>query len=464
MRRSGAVIEKRGDAWWIRGPLGVRGTLAPPGDKSIAHRAQLLAALGRGTSELRGIPDALDVLSTLTALESLGVPVERRGDVWRVHGAGLRGLHPSAAPIDCGNSGTTMRLLSGVLAAQPFPSLLCGDASLSRRPMRRIAEPLRAMGASIECLGEGERPPLRIAPPRAGGLLGVAHTLSVDSAQVRGAILLAGVHAEGPTRIHPVGAARDHTERMLRALGVCIRSNSGGIELFPTQPGGWRAGDFSVPGDPSAAAFFAAAAAGTAGSALRVERVGLNPGRIRCFEILRSAGSAVHVQPRGESMGEPWGEVEVRGRLVRPLRLAGDDVVQCIDEIPALLVAAALAGVGAELRDAAELRVKESDRLAAMSAVLAAFGARVQRRRDGLRLEPGARLRPARVDSGGDHRIAMAAAILAAGASGESCIRGVDCVRTSYPNFAADFHRLAHRAGRNPLPAPRAHGTGGPRR
>ena len=454
------TIEKRGDAWWIRGPLGVRGTLVPPGDKSIAHRALLLAALGRGTSELYGLPDAMDVQSTRAAIAALGVPVERHGGVWRLHGVGLRSLHPPLVPLDCGNSGTTMRLLAGVLAAQPFNSLLVGDASLSRRPMRRIAEPLVAMGASIDCLGDGGRPPLRIAPPRAGGLRGVAHTLAVDSAQVRGAILLAGVHAAGPTRIHPAGAARDHTERMLRALGVCIRSNSGGIDLFPTQPGGWAACDFSVPGDPSAAAFFAAAAAGEAAGALRIERVGLNPGRIRYLDILRDAGLDVRLQLRGESMGEPWGDVEIRGGLVRSLRLAGDDVVRCIDEIPALLVAAALAGVGAELRDAGELRVKESDRLAAMAQLLAAFGAHVRPGRDGLSLEPGSRLRAARVDAGGDHRIAMAAAILAAGAPGESRIQGVACVRTSYPAFAADFHRLARRSGRNSRPAPRAGRTG----
>jgi 3-phosphoshikimate 1-carboxyvinyltransferase len=322
-----------------------------------------------------------------------------------------------------------------VLAAQPFPSLLCGDASLSRRPMRRIAEPLRAMGASIECLGAGERPPLRIAPPRTGGLLGVAHMLAVDSAQVRGAILLAGVHAAGPTRIHPAGVARDHTERMLRALGVCIRSNSGGLELFPTQPSGWGAGEFAVPGDPSAAAFFAAAAAGTAGSVLRVERVGLNPGRIRCFEILRGAGSAVRVQPRGESMGEPWGEVEIRGRLVRPLRLAGDDVVQCIDEIPALLVAAALAGVGAELIDAGELRVKESDRLAVMAEGLARLGVEHELLPDGMWIRGGSGFSGGVIESHGDHRIAMAFAMASVRAAGPLEIRDVANVATSFPGF-----------------------------
>jgi 3-phosphoshikimate 1-carboxyvinyltransferase len=270
--------------------------------------------------------------------------------------------------------------------------------------------------------------------------------LEVDSAQVRTALLFAGLQASGPTRIRPAGAARDHTERLLAALGARIHAGADGLLLHPTQPEGWSAFDVDVPGDLSSAAFAIAAAACWPGSRLHVEHVGLNPGRRRMLEILQACGAGVEVVTRGASCGEPWGELHVVGAKCAALRLASSDVVRCIDEIPALLAAWAVAGLPAAVLDASELRAKESDRLSVLAAVLGAFGAPAVERADGIRLRPGRGLRPARVASHGDHRIAMAAAMLALGAPGTSEIEGVGCVRTSYPDFAADLERLAHPA------------------
>jgi 3-phosphoshikimate 1-carboxyvinyltransferase len=438
------VLRPERNAWRVLGPARLRGDLAPPGDKSVAHRAVLLAALSSGACELRDLPTGDDVRRTLEAVAALGVRVEPMSHGVRVHGVGLRGLHPSRAPLDCGNSGTTMRLLAGILAAQPFASVLVGDASLSRRPMRRVASPLRAMGGRVECLGAGDRPPLRIQGPSRGPLQGGECVLEVDSAQVRSCVLLAALHASGPTRVVPAGASRDHTERLLRALGVRLERAGDALVLYPTLPSsGLQGFDLRVPGDLSSAAFFVAMAAATPGASLRVSRVGLNPSRARYLDILRAAGARLRVVPGGEERGEPWGEVQVEGGSLRSLHLAGDDVVQCLDEVPALVVAAAAAGCEAEVRDATELRVKESDRIAGLARLLEAFGASVLERRDGLTLRAGSRLRPARVASGGDHRLAMAAALLATRVAGESRVEDVACVATSYPGFATDLVRLA---------------------
>jgi 3-phosphoshikimate 1-carboxyvinyltransferase len=431
-----------GDSWRIVGPARVDGALVPPGDKSIAHRAVLLAALGRGATTLRGLPSGDDVGSTLAAVQSLGVAVRGDRAACVVTGGGLAGLHPARVAIDCGNSGTTMRLLSGILAAQPFASRLTGDASLERRPMRRVVEPLVAMGARIDCEGRDGRAPLRFAAPPAR-LHGRVHRLAVDSAQVRSAILFAGLYAGGPTRLEPAGAARDHTERMLGACGVRIASDRGGTTLQPTHGRGWSAFEAWIPGDVSSAMFWIAAVAARRGDArLIVERVGLNPGRVQAIELLVRAGARIEMQRGGQSHGEPWGTIVARGGGFAALRLTSRDTVQCLDEIPALAAAAAMAGAALTVRDAGELRVKESDRIAGVVRVLTAFGARARARRDGLDLEPGARLQPARVSSAGDHRLAMMAAMLALSAPGESTVGDIACVRTSYPEFAADLRRL----------------------
>ncbi len=440
MRSASDCIRVEDDAWIIRGPVRVHGKLEPPADKSLAHRALILAGLAAGPSSLRGFSEAEDVERTLSALIQLGVGAERRSTSVDIRGAGLHGLRAAGAALDCGNSGTTMRLLCGVLAARPFASQLEGDASLSRRPMRRVAAPLRAMGAVIECMGHEERPPVHL---EAGlGLRGMTHTLTVDSAQVRSALLLAGLRAQGTTRIEPAGVARDHTERMLRALGVRCDTGAAGLVLEPPDHD-WSGFELDLPGDPSAVAFFAAWAMASGGGELRAERVALNPGRVRYLELLRQAGAETTIQSERSDLGEPVGSIEVKGALAADIELRGADSVQCIDEIPALIAAAAVSGVGAIVHDASELRVKETDRIASLVQLLRAFGAQAGATPDGLQLAPGAALHPAEVTSGGDHRIAMAGAILAAAARGTSRIAGTRCVRTSYSGFARDFARLA---------------------
>jgi 3-phosphoshikimate 1-carboxyvinyltransferase len=428
-------------SWKVRGPLHVDGVLRPPGDKSIAHRALLFAALSRGTCRLSELPDGDDVARTAAALVALGVRLARGGSAWVVHGAGLRGLHPAAGPVDCGNSGTTMRLLCGLLAPQHFETVLVGDASLMRRPMARVAAPLQAMGAQVTFLGRDGRPPLRVG----GGtqpLAGMAHRMSTDSAQVRSALWLAALVAAGPTTIAPRGASRDHTERALAACGIELQVRGDAQVLFPSCTEGWAGFDQRIPGDLSSAAFAIALAAALPGARLRVEAVGLNPGRARYLEILRAAGARIVCDTEGASRGEPWGTVRVEGGALGAITLRGDDTVRCIDEVPALCAAAAIAAIPARIADAAELRTKESDRIAGIAALLAAFGARVSTSAGGLQLQGGARLRAATVTSHGDHRLAMAAAMLAAAARGTSRIDDVACVATSYPCFAADLQRL----------------------
>jgi 3-phosphoshikimate 1-carboxyvinyltransferase len=433
--------------WRLRGARVVRGVLHPAGDKSLAHRVWILAALARGTSILRGVPDGEDVARTRAALAALGVRIAKRGaGAWRVEGVGLYGLRPPRLCLDCGNSGTTMRLLAGLLSVQPFESRLSGDASLRRRPMQRVATPLRALGGRVDCRGWSGRPPLVVGgidavPP------GGAVSLPIDSAQVRSALLLAGLYAHGTTTIAPRSASRDHTQRLLRSLGVRVRDGARGTVLHPRREG-WREFRGRIPGDVSSAAFWIALAAATPGSHLRVRGVGLNPGRIRFLDVLCAAGARIHVCRQGTVLGEPWGSIEVRGGALEAMTLRGRDVVQCLDEIPALAAAAACAGSAVHVRDAGELRVKESDRIAGIASVLTAFGARVRTAATGFTMASGTILRPARVASRGDHRLAMAAAMCALRAPGTSHITGVDCVATSYPGFGRDARRLAGRAAK----------------
>jgi len=434
-------LSQKGTSWIVQGPGHLGGRLTPPADKSLSHRAVLFAGLANGTSTLTGISTGEDVQRTVAALIALGIRIERHGNVWEVQGRGMHGLHPARQPIDCGNSGTTMRLLSGILAAQPFQTVLIGDASLMRRPMQRIAVPLRQMGALIET-GEAGRPPLRVGRSPGARLQGTTHRLPVDSAQVRSAILLAGLFANGPTTVQPGTVARDHTSRMLGALGVRVQQDNNGSRLHPTQSEGWPAFQMTLPGDPSAAAFFVALACAVPGARLEVQNCSLNPGRTRYLDVLRRCGAHIQVQPGSTTLGEPQGSFGVRGRRLDHLQLRGSDVVACIDEVPALLAAAAVSACRVEIHDAAELRVKESDRIAGMAEILGRFGARVSVRRDGLTLHEGTVLAAADVESQGDHRIAMAAAMLASQSPGESLVRDIKCVATSYPDFPTDFNRL----------------------
>jgi 3-phosphoshikimate 1-carboxyvinyltransferase len=429
----------------------IRGSLRLPGDKSVSHRAAILAALARGQSRIENFSTSEDCARTLGCLEQLGVETKREGTTVVVQGVGLGGLRAPSLPLDCGNSGSTMRLLAGVLAGQDFASTLTGDASLSSRPMRRIIEPLEMMGARV--LSENGRAPLRITgSPR---LRGISYEMPVASAQLKSAVLLAGLSAEGHTRvIEPRGATRDHTERMLRWLGVSLGSmeiQDGGVtkEAVTIEDcSQFDAQDGIVPGDISSAAFFIAAAALLPGSKLHIHQVGLNPTRTRLLSVLRGLGVDVSAEQahRGgrlpEDFNEPFGEVSVLGGAgLAPLEpgrsnvLGGAVISQVIDELPVLAVLGSQVMGGISIRDAQELRVKESDRISATVSNLRAMGAEVVEHVDGLTISERARLRGARIDSHGDHRIAMAFTIAALIAEGESEIKGAECVGVSFPEF-----------------------------
>jgi 3-phosphoshikimate 1-carboxyvinyltransferase len=439
------------------GPL--RGVVRVPSDKSIGHRAVILAALSEGPCVIRRFSFGEDNVSTLACFEAMGVRHEileeakvGRGGTIRVHGVGLFGLSAprDGKPLDCGNSGTTMRLLSGLLAAQHFGSVLVGDASLAKRPMRRVLGPLRERGA--HCRGEkhptkdDETAPIRIAPLVEGEHLGPSTLrLKVPSAQVKSAMLLSGLYAHGLTVVEEPTLSRDHTERMLEEAGVPLR-RIGSIVML--DPAGWSgkipAFELEVPGDLSAAAFVIVAGNIIAGSVVRVVDVGVNPTRTGALDVLRAMGGGAQVVPKGERGAEPVATLEISSSLdaagegLVETPIAGELVARGIDEIPVLCVAAALAKGTTIIRDAQELRVKESDRLATMASVLGAFGVTARELPDGLEIDgrPGATLRAATVTSEGDHRIAMSATLLALRADGPSRVRDVDCVATSFPGFA----------------------------
>jgi 3-phosphoshikimate 1-carboxyvinyltransferase len=424
------------------GPAGrVGGEVVVPGDKSISHRALLLGALARGRSFLGNLSPAADVASTAACLAACGAWLRASGDGRVVlDGSGTgRSLSTPAAVLDCGNSGTTMRLLSGVLAGHPLEATLDGDASLRRRPMRRVAVPLERMGAEVEPSPEGTAP-LRIRgrhPLRA-----VEYPLPVASAQLKSAVLLAGLAADGPTTVVEPSPSRDHTERLLRLCGVPVESRDGRITVVPAplQPFGLR-----IPGDLSSAAFLLALAASRPGARVRCPGVTLNPGRTGILEVLREMGAGVVVEPLPDAGGvEPVGDVEVRGAALRGVAVAGALVPRLIDELPVLAVLATQAEGTTEIRDAAELRTKESDRIAAVATGLRALGASCEEAPDGLAVHGPVRLRASVLDARGDHRLAMAWAVAACLVVGDgvTVIEGSESVAVSYPRFFDDLVRL----------------------
>lgn len=416
---------------WLAGagtPL--RGELSVPGDKSVSHRAVMLGALAEGQTEIHGFLEGEDTRATAAVFARLGVRIAAQGEgVRTVRGVGLQGLQAADGPLDCGNAGTGMRLLAGVLAGQAFASELVGDASLSRRPMARVVAPLRQMGACIDTR-EGGLPPLIIHANNS--LQGIDYKTPVASAQVKSALLLAGLYARGVTRVREPHPTRDYTERMLAAFGWPIRFGPGEARL----EGGHRlaATRVQVPADFSSAAFFLVAASVVPGSDLLLRRVGMNPRRTGLLQALRAMGADIEQAPAGEQGGEPVADLRVRHARLRGITVPEAWVPDMIDEFPALFAAAALAEGTTLISGAAELRVKESDRLAAMSAALRALGGQVEERADGAAIQ-GGRLHGGVVDSLGDHRIAMAAAVAAQVASGE--VRILDCanVATSFPGF-----------------------------
>jgi 3-phosphoshikimate 1-carboxyvinyltransferase len=423
----------------------LRGGFSLPGDKSIGHRALILGALATGTSVVRRLSAGADNRATRSAFEAMGVVVREVGDALHIEGRGLDGLRAPAGDIDCGNSGTTLRLLAGVLAAQGFASRLVGDASLTRRPMGRVTRPLRARGARIEGRIDGARndecAPLEVLPLEGGRRLWeLEYELPVASAQVKSALLLSGLFADGATSLREPTLSRDHTERMLLAMGAPLDTLG---PLTRLDPAGWgralRPLDITVPGDPSSAAFFVVAAHVVPQSRIAARGVCVNPTRTGFLEVLRDQGGGAALDPKGEQGAEPVADLHVglrnTGALRGPARVAGELAVRCIDEVPALVAAAAVAPGVSEFRDLAELRVKESDRVRALVDMLRAFRVEAEELPDGLTVQ-GGRPTGARVHSRGDHRVAMAAAVLALGAAGESVIDDVGCVDTSFPDFA----------------------------
>ncbi|MGA8220017.1 MAG: 3-phosphoshikimate 1-carboxyvinyltransferase [Candidatus Acidiferrales bacterium] len=410
-----------------------------PGDKSISHRYAILAALAEGRSEIANYSTAADCRSTLECLRRLGAGITAKGERGvEITGAGLDGLKAPWRALDAENSGSTMRMLAGVLAGQAFLSTLTGDSSLRRRPMRRVIEPLRAMGAEIRSR-DGDLAPLEI---RGGKLRAIEYALPVPSAQVKSAILLAGLYADGVTTVRESMRTRDHTELGLREFGAVVESVKGEIRLEGRPK--LRARHLEVPGDLSAAIFLIGAALILRGSSLVVHNVGLNPTRAKVLDFLISMGASIHLGAVQMRNGELIGDITVRHASLLGGKISGEQVAEMIDELPMIAALGPFTDTGIEIRDAQELRVKESDRISALAAGLRQMGARVEEFPDGLRVEgrSGGKLRGAKVDPQGDHRIAMALSVAALGAEGDTTIQDAGCVGVSFPEFFATMEKL----------------------
>jgi len=413
-----------------RGPR-IEAEITVPGDKSISHRAVIIAALSNGACTLHGFLPSEDCMHTVNALRALGIQIEQPDpNVLIVHGK-KRVLTPPKEEINCGNSGTTMRLLAGLLAGQTFESRLVGDASLSRRPMDRVIEPLRKMGADIVAEGPEQTPPLRI---RGGSLRGIHHRSPVASAQVKSAVLLAGLFAKGKTTVDEPSASRNHTELMFNYFLVrTAKDGEDSISVFGDQVPESR--DFNIPGDISSAAFWLAAAAAQPGGHLLIRHIGLNDTRTALLGVLVRMGAQVREAVEDVDQVEPRGIVEITGAALKGTVIQGKEIPQLIDELPVLAVAGALASGTTIIRQANELRVKETDRIAAIAHNLRSMGAQVIELNDGLEIHGPAPLHGARLASFGDHRIAMAFAMAGLFADGETVIQDADCVHASYPGF-----------------------------
>lgn len=411
------------------GPL--KGELTLPGDKSITHRAIILASLADGITEISGALRSHDCRDTAKAFRAMGVAIDELNDErLQIRGGGLHGLKEPTDVLDLGNSGTTMRLLAGVLAAQPFFSVLTGDQYLRARPMARVVLPLRSMGATILGRDRGNLPPLAIKGTR---LKAIDYVSPVASAQIKSAILLAGLLTEGETTVTEPSLSRDHTERMFDAVGIPIRRHGlhlrvGGVKTIP-------AFEIVIPGDFSAAAFFLVAALVIPGSDLTLREVGINPTRTGLLEALQSMGAVIEISRRRIVSGEPVADLHVRSQTLHGTEVAGALIPRMVDEIPVFAVAAALATGTTIIRDAAELRVKEVDRLAAIAKELRRFGVEIEHRPDGLMIQGRSTLSGCHCDSWGDHRMAMALAVAGLAAEGSTTISDPSCVGSSFPDF-----------------------------
>src|SRR6266404_7370298 len=417
-----------------------------PGDKSISHRYAMLAALAEGTSELRNFAAAADCHSTLACMKALGADVKVDGATVRVTGHGLRGLKSSWRALDAGNSGTTIRLLSGILAGQNFKTTISGDESLQKRPMKRVVGPLREMGAEIKAR-EDNFAPLEI---RGGKLRAIDFKMPMASAQVKSAVLLAGLFAEGETIVTEPARTRDHTELALEEFGAQVERNARVTRIHGAGANGsiqLHARNLDVPGDISSAVFFIAAASLFPESSILIQNVGLNPTRTAILDVFVQMGANIQIHSVQSSHGEVIGDLAVKGAALKGGVVSGDTIPLVIDELPMLAALGPYTEEGIEIRDASELRVKESDRIAVLVENLRRMGASVEERSDGLKVQGlrTGKLRGAEIDTRGDHRIAMAFAVAGLAAEGNTVIRDADCAAVSFPTFFQELHRLAER-------------------
>lgn len=416
---------------------GIKGSLSVPGDKSISHRAVMLGSIAQGTTQIHHFLQGADCLSTISCFRRMGIEIENRGDVVLVHGKGMRGLSAPSGMLDCGNSGTTMRLMSGILAAQPFSSSLTGDSSIQKRPMKRIMDPLSAMGAKISSLHDNGCAPLRIKSSR---LHGICYHSPVASAQVKSAILLAGLYADGATSVTEPALSRNHTELMLRHFGAQVFSQDTTASVEPAQE--LYGTKVEVPGDISSAAYFIAAALMVPGSEVFIRNVGINPTRDGIIRVCQAMGADLTLENVRNQGAEPTADLLVRYSSLKGTEIGGAIIPTLIDELPVIAAMACAAQGQTIIRDAAELKVKESNRIRIMTENLAAMGADITETEDGMIIQGGRPLHGAEIDSHLDHRIAMTFAVTALMADGVTKIKDADCVRISYPGFYEDLTRL----------------------
>ncbi|MCK4261843.1 3-phosphoshikimate 1-carboxyvinyltransferase [bacterium] len=417
----------------------LEGKIKVPGDKSISHRAVMIGALAEGKTEVEGFLNAEDCLNTVRAFQSMGIKIEGMGsERLSIFGQGLSGLSEPGDILDVGNSGTTMRLLLGILAGQNFSAIITGDDSLRQRPMKRVTEPLKEMGALISGPDQGNLAPLTI---RGGNLKPINYHCPIPSAQVKSAILLAGLYAEGETSVTEPAKSRDHTERMLKLFGAEVAVD--GLRVSVRGKPKLTGQSLTVPGDISSASFIMVAAGMIPGSRVTITDVGINPTRKEILKTLETIGVKISLSQVRENLVEPMADITVEGNELQPIDLDSEVIARIIDEIPAIAVAATVANGRSQIRGASELRVKETDRLRALATNLTKLGARVEEGEDGLIIQGGRHLIGTEVDSFGDHRMAMAMAVAGLVAEGETTVTNTDCINTSFPKFMDTLERIA---------------------
>jgi 3-phosphoshikimate 1-carboxyvinyltransferase len=422
----------------IQPAASVRGEIVVPGDKSISHRSIMLGAIANGVTTVRGFLRGEDNMSTMHAFRAMGVDINDDGETIRITGRGLHGLQEPGDVLDCGNSGTTIRLITGLLSGQSFFSVVTGDQYLRKRPMKRVVEPLSLMGARIAGRKGGTLAPLAIT---GGGLKGIEYQSPVSSAQIKSSLMLAGLYADGETTVIEPSLSRDHSERMFRYFGASLTVNPNGV----TVRGGVEltAQEVTVPGDISSAAFFMVAALITPNSELLIKNVGVNPSRTGVIDILKAMGGDIQLVDEREVSGEPVADLLVRSSRLKGIDISGSVVPRAIDEFPAICIAAACAEGVTTVRDAKELRVKETDRITAMAVNLGKVGITVTECEDGMDITGSDRLQGGSVDSSGDHRIAMSMSVAALVAEGPITVTDIDCVATSFPTFFPLLEKVA---------------------